>query len=287
MKLTSIRFLIGLALALAAPWRAGAATNSRPALWFEVGEELHYRIHWGVMHVGDSYVTSEWIEENGRELLRIRYRTRSNSFLDRIYPVDDTIEAVIEPHSFLPVRFEKRLSEGRYRTHEVTVFDHENGKAYQTNRRKGTTREFDIEPDTRDLVTFMYYMRQHEFLPGDKASFRVMADEKIYDLHITAGPVETLKMQNYGKVRSIRIVPEAAFQGLFVRKGKMTLWISQDSRRIATRIQASVPVADVHVNLHRVRGPGDDFWVKGGEQHAENGAGETAATLAPGVSDVN
>ncbi|MCS6771306.1 MAG: DUF3108 domain-containing protein [Kiritimatiellae bacterium] len=255
---------------------SGLAETGRPQLWFEVGEELHYRIYWGVIYVGDSHVTTEWIEEDGRTLLRIRYRTRSNSFLDRIYPVDDTIEAVIEPHSFLPVRFEKRLSEGRYRADEVTVFDHAAGKAYWTNRRKNITKEFDIEPDTRDIVTFMYFMRQREFLPGEEASFRVMADEKIYDLFIKAGPVETLSMPKYGKVKSIRIVPEAAFQGLFVRKGRMTLWVSQDARRVATRIQASVPVANVHVNLYQVRGPGNDFWVQGGSKWAEDGAGGDA-----------
>lgn len=258
------KFIIPLvgALLLNAVARA-EPSRGRPDLWFQVGEELHYRIHWGVMHVGDTRVTTEWIEEDGRDLLVIRYRTRSNSFLDRIYRVDDTIEAVIEPHSFLPVRFVKILNEGRYRTDELTEFDHANGKAYWTHRRKGDRKEFAIDADTRDIVTFMYYMRKREFQPGETAEFRVMADEKIYDLFVKAGPVETMKMPRYGKVRTIRITPEAAFQGLFVRKGKMTLWVSQDERRLATRIQATVPVADVHINLHEVKGPGTDPWVRG------------------------
>lgn len=258
-------------------------SRGRPDLWFQVGEQLHYRIHWGVMHVGDTHVTTEWIEEDGRDLLVIRYRTRSNAFLDRIYRVDDTIEAVIEPHSFLPVRFVKILNEGRYRTDELTVFDHAAGKAYWTHRRKGDRKEFAIDADTRDIVTFMYYMRKHEFKPGDRAEFRVMADEKIYDLFVTAGPVETMKMQRYGKVKSIRITPEAAFQGLFVRKGKMTIWVSQDSRRIATRIQATVPVADVHINLHEVFGPGNDLWVREG---ASARGVETEVRLISGESHV-
>ncbi len=255
--------LVLLSCALCLHAGAEDPPRARPALWFDVGEELHYRIHWGVMHVGDSRVTTEWIEEDGRELIAIRYRTRSNAFLDRIYRVDDTIEAVIEPHSFLPVRFSKVLNEGRYRADELTEFDHAAGKAYWTNRRRGDKKEFEIDPDTRDLVTFMYYMRKNEFQSGDTAEFRVMADEKIYDLTVSAGPVESMKLPRYGRVQTIRITPEASFQGLFVRKGKMTIWVSQDDRRIATRIQATVPVADVHINLHEVKGPGSDRWVRG------------------------
>lgn len=240
----------------------GLPPSAEPALWFPVGEELHYRVYWGVMPVGDSRVTTEWIEENGRRLVRIRYRTRSNAFLDRIYRVDDTIEAVIDPVTFLPLRFRKILSEGRYRADEETVFDHAAGKAYWTDHRKGRKKVFDIEPDTRDLVTFMYFMRKNEFKAGEKATFRVMADDKIYDLYLTMGPRETMKLPSYGKVESVRVTPEAAFQGLFVRKGRMTLWVSTDERRLATRIQASVPVADVHVNLCNVLGPGDDKWIR-------------------------
>lgn len=244
-----------------------SATN----LWFEVGEELVYSIHWGVIRVGETRVTTEWIEEDGRLLILIRYRTRSNSFLDKIYRVDDTIEAAIDPATFLPVRFVKNLSEGKRRYDEVTVFDHAARKAFWTSRTKNQTKEFEIEADTRDLVTFMYFMRQHEFEPGEKAEFRVMADEKIYDVFVNAGSIDTMKMPGFGKVKSVRLTPEAAFEGLFVRKGKIVLWVSRDARRLATRVQATIPVADIHINLTEVRGPGNDRWVR-------NRSSEPAAT---------
>lgn len=258
-KYISAVLLLAVFALAAGPSRADAATS----LWFEVGEELTYKLHWGVIHVGESRVTTEWVEEDGRRLLAIRYRTRSNAFLDRIYRVDDTVESIIDPETFLPVRFTKILNEGRYRADEVTVFDHAARKAVWTNRRKNETREFEIEPDTRDLVTFMYFMRQIEFKTGERPQYRVMADEKLYDVWLNVGKVETMKLEKYGKVKSIKVTPDAAFQGLFVRKGKIDIWVSQDERRVATRLQATVPVADVHINLYEVRGPGNDAWVKG------------------------
>jgi len=279
--LHKFRLFLLLALALfsgAWGWIARAESASEPpALWFDVGEELVYSIHWGVIRVGETRVTTEWMEEEGRRLLLIRYRTKSNSFLSKIYPVDDTIEAVIDPVPFLPIRFVKKLSEGKRKTDEVTVFDHAAGVAHWTDALKNRKKDFAIDADTRDLVTFMYFMRKRAFTPGEQVEYRVMADEKIYDVFLNVGSIDTMKMEGFGKVKSVRVTPEAAFEGLFVRKGKMVVWVSHDARRVATRIQATVPVADIHINLREVRGPGHDSWVRGKQT---SGAADMSTTRA-------
>jgi len=243
-----------------------AGTN---ALWFPVGEKLTYRIYWGVIPIGSSTVTTEWIEEEGRKLVAIRFRTKTTDFMTKIYPVDDFLESVIEPGTFLPLRFTKRLSEGRYRCDEVTTFDHANRKSTWTSKMNGKTKEFAIDADTRDIISFMYFMRKDKFLPKTTTNFRVMSDEKVYDLVVKAGEVEKFRVSDFGWVKSIRLEPEAAFQGMFVRKGKVTMWISNDARRICTRMTAHVPVASVSLLLAKVEGPGDDFWTRGGRRKDE------------------
>jgi hypothetical protein len=93
-----------------------------------------------------------------------------------------------------------------------------------------------------------------------------MADEKLYDLIVSAEKTVKMKIKKYGEIASTRVQPTAAFQGIFVRSGAVTLWVSDDPRRICTRIMASVPVANVRLNVESVRGPGDDFWVKPGKE---------------------
>ncbi len=232
-----------------------------PELWFPVGEEIRYRVYWGRIPVGRSVATTEWVEKYGRTLLSIRLRTRSNRFLDRIYPVDDVIESIIDPHTFLPLRFEINLQEGRYRKHEITLFDYENLIAYWRSETRDRERAFRLEPDTRDLISFSYYLRKVGFTPGSRQQFRVMTDEKIYDLWLEAGSETRVRLPNYGRVPSIEVEPEAAFEGLFVRHGRMTLWVSNDERRILTRMSASIPVASIRMVLQDVRGPGNDSWI--------------------------
>ena len=238
-------------------------TNAPPFnLWFHVGEETVYEIHWGVVPVGTTRVTTKWILFNDKPALQIRMITKTKSLMDKVYPVDDFIESVIDPESFLPIRFIKRLKEGRYRADETTLFDFKSLTASWSSKTNGRKKEFAIDPDTRDIVSFMYYVRQFPFEPGQTNNYRVMADEKLYDLTVDVHGVDVLKLPKYGPVPSSKLHPTAAFQGIFVRSGEITIWVSRDPRRVCTRIMAQVPVANVRLNIVDVLGPGDDFWVQ-------------------------
>ncbi|HMP89441.1 MAG TPA: DUF3108 domain-containing protein [Kiritimatiellia bacterium] len=235
-----------------------SATN----LWFEVGEELRYNIYWGMIHVGQSVVTTDWVvHDDGRTLLRIRFRTRTNRVVEKLYPVSDLQEALIDPDTFLPVQFMKDSRQGRHTQHEITRFYHSTGKAEWESLTKKKTMELDIQPDTRDLITLMYFMRSLDFEVGATKELQVYTDEKIYDLSLRLPRKERVELQKYGPVTSFLIDPEAAFNGLFVRKGKMNLWVSDDDRKICTKITATVPVASIRIQLADVKGPGEDFWV--------------------------
>jgi hypothetical protein len=240
-----------------------AASN----LWFEVGEQVIYNIYWGVIHVGTSHVTTDWVTyEDGRTLLSIRFESRSNKAIAMIYPVEDIQHTLIEPERFLPVVSYKKSRQGRRRYNEITRFDHEAGKAYWESLEKEKKLTVDIEPDTRDLISLMYLTRSMDWDVGTEEKLRVFTNEKIYDLFINVPKTETVKLKRYGEVDSLLIDPEAAFDGLFVRKGKVYLWISDDDRRLCTKIDAEVPVARIHIEIDRVLGPGDDFWVKAGDE---------------------
>jgi hypothetical protein len=241
-------------------------------LWFQVGEELHYNIYWGFISVGETTVTTEWVKHaDGRILLLIRYKTRTNGVVEALYPVEDNQEALIDPETFLPVYYLKKSRQGKRRSHEITVFDHPNRVAHWESILKEKTKEIPIDADTRDLITLMYLTRSMKYEVGDNLTMKVMSDEKIYDLYIKVAEKEIVELDKYGRVGSLRFEPEAAFDGLFVRKGKMTVWVSNEDRKICTKIAAKVPVASIRIVLAEVRGPGEDFWVG----RAKEGSPET------------
>jgi hypothetical protein len=276
----ALRFMV-VALGLAGPLRADVAPVVAPPpsatnLWFNVGERLVYDIAWGYLSVGRTEVETEWVvHTDGRTLLAVRFKTRTNGVVEHLYPVEDLQETLIDPETFLPVQFLKKSRQGKRRYHELTRFDHAAKKAYWENFIKNRTKEVAIEADTRDIIGLMYHMRATAHEVGSSFHTRVFTDEKLYDLFVKVPKKEKIDLEKYGPVASLRFDPEAAFNGLFVRKGKMTLWVSDDPRRLCTRITAEVPVAKIRISLTEVTGPGDDFWV------GRHPPGSPENTLAP------
>ncbi len=236
--------------------RAGFETPRVAAVDFPVNQELVYRIYWGWIPVGEAVVTTGWTNSLGRDLLFIRSRAKTNKVLSKLWPVDDVIETLVDPERFRPVSFMKNLKEGGYRCHELTLFDFTNRVARQHNFTNGNDAEFPIDSDTRDLMTFMYYGRAIDFEAGGKYYFRVMADDKTYDLYVTAEAYEDVETVPGEEIPSVRLFPEAAFQGLFVHKGKGWMWVARDKRRPMTKMAVQVPVASVKLLLDEVRNTG-------------------------------
>lgn len=244
--------------------RSQGTTNSAlGAGWsFPVGEELTYAAYWGFIPVGKVRIVTRWVEAEGRTLLAIRYRARSNRVLSAIYPVDSVIEALVDPATFRPVRFTKSLNEGRHHKFEVTAYDFTRLQARCEKTGKGLFKDYAIEEDTRDLVTFTFYMRRHQFPAGSSQKFRVSDDDKMYDLTVNVLKEERVDLSEFGEVKCTKVEPLSQLQGVFVRKGRMFVWIAPGERCIVTKVEASLPVANVRAVLQEVRGPGDDFWAR-------------------------
>lgn len=263
-------YMVGITAAAATDIQSSEAEIAKPVpppsatnLWFHVGEVVHYNVYWGIIHVGSSVVSTEWIKHSdGRTLLRIRMDTRSNVVVEKLYPVMDIQETLIDPETFLPVYNYVKSRQGRHVKHEEVRFDHANRKAYWESFAKGDKKEIDIDADCRDLITMMYFIRSQPVKIGKQIDLRVYTDEKMYDLFIKTPKKEAIDLEKYGEVTSILFEPEAAFDGLFVRKGKMYMWVSDDARRVCTKITATIPLANIRIILSEVTGPGDDTWVK-------------------------
>ncbi len=230
---------------------------------FPIGEELVYSISWNGIAVAKVTATTQMDSYEGREVIALRMRAETYAFFNKVFKVDDVHESLIDPETFLPIRFTKNLKEGRYRSHEITTFDFETMKAHYAHQTNGKKKTYDIDSDTRDVLSFMYFMRSEALDKNQSPEYRVMADEKIYDLTVNTYDTKKISLPNYkDKVKCLKMTPESYFDGLFVQKGKATLWTSRDPRRLLTYAKISVPFGNARIKLQTVKGPGDDFWIR-------------------------
>lgn len=236
------------------PLRGGTAP-------YRVGERFRYSIYWGPLHVGRSIVEVKEIKEvNGHPCYRIVARTRSNAVISAVYPVDDTVESYVDVEGLFSRRFIKKLNEGRYHCDEETLFDVENGVAYWQSHRDGRTKEYAIPEAPQDPLSLVYFLRGHKLDPRSRYKATVCADEKVYEMLIESRGKTTLRMSRGagGRRRAIEVEPKAKFKGIFVRKGRMWVWVSDDDQRLLLRMVTKIPVASVRMILAEAKnvGPG-------------------------------
>jgi hypothetical protein len=176
--------------------------------------------------------------------------------------VNDSYESLVDAKTLRPLKFTKRLSEGHYKCHEITTFDFQKMTAHYEHLLNGEKKSYPIDNETRDILSFMYFMRAELLDENQETEYRVMADEKLYDLILKTEEIDKVSLPAYkDKVSCLKMIPEAKFDGLFVRKGKATLWVSRDPRRLLALAKIKVPFGKARVKLKRVSGPGSDFWI--------------------------
>ncbi|MFO7535431.1 MAG: DUF3108 domain-containing protein [Kiritimatiellia bacterium] len=246
-------------------WEPAVVTNPPNAvkLWFPVGEKLTYSVHWGIFEVATSVITTDWVTWlDGRLLLRIRYRTKSLHILDKLYPVNDLIESYIDPVTFLPVRFIKNMNEGSRREKAMIDFNHAAKTAHWRRLVKNyQDYELPIASDTRDIPSLSYWLRKDGFLAGTTNEYELLADDKIYKLILRVLPEKKgVAAAEYDSIPAVRVIPEAQFEGLFVRKGKIDLKLSKGAPCMLLSMDAEVPVAKIRLRLTKIEGPQASMW---------------------------
>jgi hypothetical protein len=226
---------------------------------FIPGEIAEYRASWMGLPIAWSKTTIDTVEENGRELIRIRMISKNYKAYSHIYKVDDITEVLVDPKTALPVRVDLQINEGPLFKSHITTFFHDQKVAVFQDRISKDIREVPIESTTQDLYSFIYSSRNLEPSSLTNKTHKLFVDGKIYDLNLTLGGEANIKIPDHGKVKSTEYKPVAAFDGFFLRKGKVLFWISQEKPRMITSIQAKITVGKVNVKLHKVTGPGTYF----------------------------
>ncbi len=223
---------------------------------FTVGEKLEYRIYWGLIPVGSSSTETFWIDEQGRRLIAVRVKIKTNEFVSKLYPVDDTIETFIDPASLLPVRYCQQLCEGKLRMKEQIRFDRDRGRAYWQDLINDKSLSYAILTNTHDTVSFFYAMRDKPFKEDEIRRYSVVAGKKMSELVLTAQVFKNVKTPSQGKVSGVKLLIEAKDEGVFVKKIPSETWLAQKDNMVL-KTYINVPVGKACAVLNQVYMPAD------------------------------
>ncbi|MBN2162144.1 MAG: DUF3108 domain-containing protein [Pontiellaceae bacterium] len=227
---------------------------------FIPGEKLEYKIYWMGIPIAWAETTTEKVEEEGRELFHITMTAQTYGAYKHIFEVDDKTEVFIDAATGLPVRHDWIINEGSIHKSHLTTFNHESGVAIFQDRISMDIREVPIEPDTQEIFGFIYSCRNADIEKLTEGKQRLLVTGKMYDLGINITDQDKIKIPELGKIPCYELEPNADFDGIFLRKGKVFFWVSKETPRVITCIKTRVAVGKISAELKSVTSPAPGFW---------------------------
>ncbi len=207
------------------------------------GEKLKFSVRWLGMEVGTAEATVKGIEKiQGRDAYHIAAFARSNSLIDLIYPVRDEHHTYIDAEHLYSLRYEKILSEGRYRANEVIEFDQKNHTALHYSRKNGSKKQVLILKNVQDEVSSAYWFRMQPMKVGDTVRVAANVDEKNWDYEVKILQQDHLQIKGLGVFDAFQLEPSTRFRGVFIRRGKIRGWMSTDEKRLPLMMKTKIPV---------------------------------------------
>ncbi len=249
--------LVTLVLLALAPAAGGAAPptpapcppeTASDTVPFGPGEEFNFSVKFGFVRAGNATMAVETLEMiDGEAAYRIVSTARSARFFSTFFPVEDRVISHWSPRLRLPLAFEKHIREGKYAKDVTMRFDHERGVAIYADGR-----EDEILPGSQDVLSAFYYVRTLPLAAGMVVEVPNHSDGKNYPLQVRVVGRETVEVPA-GKFSCWVVEPLLKSAGLFKQEGRLTIWMTADSRRMPVLMKSKVAVGSIAAELESFR----------------------------------
>lgn len=207
-------------------------------------EKLSYLVSLRGVPVGN--VELEAKNENGA--VRITLRTRSNAALSSIYPVDDVMETRHIVGNFIITKI--RQQEGSFSSDiGFTIFLRDKRVFWIDLKRNRYSNETIPNSEVLDTLSSFYYLRNRPMQIGKTEILHVYDGDIYAPVPIEVLRQEEVRLRNLKKVDTLMLRHVKQKEGIFRRTGDMTIWLTNDEYRTPVKVETSIPLGSVTVEL--------------------------------------
>ena len=210
---------------------------------FGVGEKLTFDVNYGFINAGTATMeVVRLVEWEGRPCYQIVTRARSNSFFSAIYPVEDSIESIMDAVGLFSWRFTKRLREGSYRADRQYAFDQRN----HTVVYKDST--YTVPPFVQDAISTFYYVRTQPLEVGKTVAVDAFVDGRQLKMEVRVLRKERITVQA-GTFDCVVVEPMTEAVGVFKHEGRLKVWLTDDRVHMPVMMKSKLVIGSITVQL--------------------------------------
>ncbi len=178
----------------------------------------------------------------------------SSDRINLFFPVNDRYETWFDPQTVLPVHYVRDIQEGKTRFYWEYQYDRQAGSIHYKHRSKRSNEEGQVKGVSNcigDLFSTLYYMRSVDwssYRVGQRAPLDLIIDGKPQQLSVKLVGRERIKTR-LGYTNCLVLQPQLITGDYFKDDDGLTLWLSDDGRRLPVRCEAKILVGALKADL--------------------------------------
>jgi hypothetical protein len=206
-------------------------------------EKLSYLISLLGVPVG----SMELEASNANGEVRISLRTRTNTALSSIYPVDDLIETRHLGGNFIITKIRQR--EGAFSSDiGFTIFLRDKRVFWIDRIRNRHSNETIPNSEVLDTLSSFYYLRNRPLQTGKTEILHIYDGDVYAPVPVEILRQEEVRLRNLKKVDSL-VLRHVRQKEIFRRTGDMMIWLTNDENRVPVKMETTTPLGKVTVEL--------------------------------------
>ncbi len=224
------------------------------APWMK-GEKLSFSLSWGFITAGYATLEVKPVQDGKTEFLTF---ATGNKTINKVYPVNDTVYTRVRNKGLMTEVFRKKLHEGTFHNTSVIRFDRKGEKGWLSDtvftdmKTRRVKRSADtvvaIQGEEHSIMSAFYLVRTLPLTVGDTSRFSAVSGKKRYELKVLVHGKETIESV-LGKVPCIKVEPVLDGDGIFVSKGRIFIWLTDDDRRIPVLMECEIALGSIKAKL--------------------------------------
>lgn len=216
---------------------------------FSNGERLVFDLSWYGVSGGTAVMEVRTEIDKDRSVYKVSSVTKSNRMISLFYPVNDVVETYMDTTTLYPYRYRSRQQEGTYSSDKEILFDREKNIAtFIKHNARGGTHTSEVPPTVQDPLSVVYYFRTLPVEVGKDISLDVYDGNKNWTLIIQVLAKEKV-WTPAGTFDTIKIKALIKFEGIFVNKGDVLVWFTDDAFRTPVMMESKIKIGRITAML--------------------------------------
>ena len=207
------------------------------------GEELTYRVTWSDFITAGAATTriDQTKTPDGKNVLVFSLTGRSLGLVERIYKVGISARSVYDPDSMQSLTYSLNQEYGRKKRSRSLSFEPEHNMV-ESRLNIDLPERFAVPEGVKDILSTLYAIRMLDSFSVDRVSFLNTHDSgKNWSVEI-----ETLGREKIitpaGEFATVKVRTNPRYQGEFLNRGEVFLWLTDDHRRIPVQVTTRLKV---------------------------------------------